>query len=137
MSARSSFSSNDGLFKLPNASDYTVLTESSSLMTSSSVVGIGRTMGRLFSMLGRALENTFNRYFEGNGPWALMQRIDEIAGTMVIMAKRPSERVRLGSVMERPTKHESTTVEHVRPEDTLLECCRRLLSCTQLSLSLH
>lgn len=94
-------------------------------------------MGRLFSMLGRALENTFNRYFEGNGPWALMQRIDEIAGTMVIMAKRPSEPVRLGSVMERPTKHESTTAEHVRPEDTLLECCRRLLSCTQLSLSLH
>lgn len=103
-----------------NSSVYTVLTESSSCMTSSDVIGTGRTIGRFYSKLGRALENSLNRYSErnGNGPKAVSQKVEQL---MLSLFSTPTS---IQSV-----EKSSSNVRKKREE--LVANCRKLLRYTQ------
>lgn len=102
-----------------NSSVYTVLTESSSCMTSSDVIGTGRTIGRFYSKLGRALENSLNRYSErnGNGPKAVSQKVEQLVLSL------------LSPPVSTQSIEKSSNMKKKREE--LVANCRKLLRYTQ------
>lgn len=88
-------------------------------MTSSDVIGTGRTIGRFYSKLGRALENSLNRYSErnGNGPKAVSQKVEQLVRSL------------LSPPVSTQSIDKSANVKKKREE--LVANCRKLLRYTQ------